>query len=304
MVLHHYQFGPLNLAIRAKPRDPNLLGLQAALRGYGAQEPFAEPPGMTLTLSYCGIPAEGLTHHNLISQRMYGSLVVGTYRLQEASVAVVYTDLLEKSYVLFVCSEDFTKVQLAHAEIPARHSPLFDYLGDLMTVAANSLGANIIHSALIEYRGQAVILPAPSGTGKTTHAMLWQDAGLAEIINGDRALCWQEGAQWYAHGIPWHGTSGTYINKTLPLLCAVVLEQAAHNEITRLDTMAGIAHMLPNIRGGTWSPRTQEKLWGFLDRILSTCPVYLLRCRPDLDAVHTLKRELDYLLDGRAKADS
>ena len=47
-----------------------------------------------------------------------------------------------------------------------------------------------LHAAVVELEGAGYAFSAPSGYGKTTHAMLWmkQFAGKAHIVNGDRLM--------------------------------------------------------------------------------------------------------------------
>ena len=52
----------------------------------------------------------------------------------------------------------------------------------------NNYNGVLFHSVAIEYRGKAYIFTAKSGTGKTTHIMLWKKClgDKVKIINGDR----------------------------------------------------------------------------------------------------------------------
>ena len=154
-----------------------------------------------------------------------------------------------------------------------------------------------MHSVLMEYMGQAILLAAPSGTGKSTHSDIWSDSGLAHIINGDRTLCKKIGDQWTAFGIPWCGSSNICENKGFPISAVIVLEQHDINEIVRLEPLDALVRLLPNIEDPFWIPELYSKMLDCIDGIISELPIYLLRCRPDIDAVMTLKREMDRLLD-------
>ena len=46
----------------------------------------------------------------------------------------------------------------------------------------------ILHCAYLEYQGKAMLFSAPSGTGKTTQAGLWEQYRGSHTVNGDKAL--------------------------------------------------------------------------------------------------------------------
>ena len=46
----------------------------------------------------------------------------------------------------------------------------------------------VLHCAYVEYRGEAILFSAPSETGKTTQAGLWEKYRGSRTVNGDRSL--------------------------------------------------------------------------------------------------------------------
>ncbi len=174
----------------------------------------------------------------------------------------------------------------------------FDRLADIFSYSVLSLGGIVFHGVVMEYQGRGVILSAPSGTGKTTHSNLWRELGLVTIINGDRALCRYVDGTWRVFGMPWCGSSGEFQNRDVPILAIVVLEQHNENILSRLSPLNALTHMLPNVFAPTWEPTLYNKMLDRLDEIIPAVPVFHLRCRPDLDAVMTLKPVLDSLLTG------
>ncbi len=85
-------------------------------------------------------------------------------------------------------------------------------------------------------------------------------------------------------------------------MAIVVLEQSETNSVRRLDPLDALTHLLPNILAPKWEPTLYNKALDRLDEIIPEIPIYLLRCRPDIDAMLTLKREMDRLLDQGGKA--
>ena len=60
--------------------------------------------------------------------------------------------------------------------------------------------AMILHSAYMCYEDTAVLFSAPSETGKSTQADLWEKYRGTWTVNGDRSLLIREKDGWYANG--------------------------------------------------------------------------------------------------------
>ena len=91
----------------------------------------------------------------------------------------------------------------------------------------------ILHCAYLEYQGKAMLFSAPSGTGKTTQAGLWEQYRGSRTVNGDKALLEYDGKTWTANGWPVCGTAEVCENKKLPIGCIVMLSQAKLNQARR-----------------------------------------------------------------------
>ena len=65
----------------------------------------------------------------------------------------------------------------------------------------------ILHCAYIKYCGAAILFSAPSETGKSTQAGLWEKYRGSETVNGDRALLRKIDGRWTACGWPVCGSS-------------------------------------------------------------------------------------------------
>lgn len=96
----------------------------------------------------------------------------------------------------------------------------------------------VYHGVAILWRGLAWIITAPSGTGKTTQLRLWQElfGDEMEVINGDKPVieCREDETVW-VYPSPWNGKESYSGTKSGRLAGIIVLEQADHNEIYRLN---------------------------------------------------------------------
>ena len=150
-------------------------------------------------------------------------------------------------------------------------------------------GKLLLHCAYVLYHGKAVLFTAPSGTGKTTQAMLWKKCCGSEIINGDRAAIGLENGVAMAYGLPISGMSTDCKNVTAPVAAIVSLSQAKHNRAARLSAKQTVRCLL----SGTYLPKEFSAdlplLFDLAMSIGERVPVFHLECLPDEDAVNTLK---------------
>ena len=118
------------------------------------------------------------------------------------------------------------RVLLARERIQGLHiDPVFTSLLALerRLIARDSL---ILHCAYRVYQGEAILFSAPSETGKTTQANLWEKYRGSRTVNGDRALLGKRNGRWTAQGWPVCGTSEVCHNEEFPIRAVVMLSQA------------------------------------------------------------------------------
>lgn len=147
----------------------------------------------------------------------------------------------------------------------------------------------ILHSSLIAWEGRGILFCAPSGTGKSTQAALWEQYMGSRTLNGDRAGIRCEHGIWKAWGLPFAGTSGIYRNESVPICAVVLLQQGRDNTIGPVRPPEAFKRMLPECSAQRWDAGFMDRLAGILTGLVSSVPVYQLECRPDLDAVRLLR---------------
>lgn len=154
-------------------------------------------------------------------------------------------------------------------------------------------GALQLHASVIEWRGQGILFTAPSGTGKSTQAQLWQDAEDARIINGDRGIMRRMDGTYRVYGSPYAGTSEIYVNQSAPVGAVVVLSQGQENRLERLRPAEAFRKLYRETTVAAWDAGFVERVTELLTDLIGAVPVYHLSCRPDTGAVEVLKAELE-----------
>ena len=199
----------------------------------------------------------------------------------------------EKVYLSYMISQQWNQIVLLADHTQSAGTLAFEYLGRMIPGLFLKHGILTFHGVLMEYKGQGFIISAPSGTGKTTHARLWRDYRNALIINGDRAVCFEKNGVWIGCGIPWSGTSGEQINRSVPLKALVVLERGSENEAHRIMDLEAFGALLPHLQYPRWEKEMAERAVSGLEQILHALPIIHLSCRPDPGSVEVLKDVLE-----------
>jgi len=152
--------------------------------------------------------------------------------------------------------------------------------------------ALMLHCSLVDAGGAGIAFTAPSQTGKSTQARLWQEHRGAEVLNGDRAVLRAEADGVWAYGSPWAGSSNLFLQRRVKLAAIVALAQAPVNRCVPLSQQA----MLPVFLMGTSLCMYDETLMDLgmdaLGDILGGTRQFLLECTPDERAVEALEAAL------------
>lgn len=151
--------------------------------------------------------------------------------------------------------------------------------------------ALVFHASYVADRGQAILFTAPSQTGKSTQAALWEAHRGAHILNGDKAAV-RLGEQPTVHGMPFCGTSGICENMSLPLQCIVVLSQAKENTVRRLGAGEALQQLSINVFSDQLIREEWQKTLMLLLDLVAAVPIYALSCTPDVRAVEALEHAM------------
>ena len=156
--------------------------------------------------------------------------------------------------------------------------------------------AMILHSASLEYNGNAILFSGPSGTGKTTQTDLWHRyKDNVTDINGDRTVLQLLEGKWYACGFPIYGSTVRCKQKAVPLRAIVYLKQGKNNEIRELAKREKIVFLYKELNVLSFDNDFVNRTFELLDGLVEGVTIIQLTCRIDQDAVEVLH---EYLYKG------
>jgi hypothetical protein len=82
------------------------------------------------------------------------------------------------------------------------------------------------------------------------------------------------------------------VNSKAPLKAIIMLEQAPENTMRKLSPEEAVQYVMPRCYLPFGIDELMERAIGNMDLILSGTPVYLLKCRPDAEAVELVHHTL------------
>lgn len=156
----------------------------------------------------------------------------------------------------------------------------------------NDFHQYILHSAYMIHNNRAILFTAPSGTGKSTQASLWEKYRGSRVINGDRALISKESNCYYANGWPICGSSEICYNEKYPLSCIVVLSQGKENTIKELSYKEAFKKLLSELTINYHNSLFVNEAMNFIEDLISNVRIYHLTCDISENAVKCLEEKL------------
>ena len=192
-------------------------------------------------------------------------------------------------------SENCAEVTLVGDRIAELHiDPMFTSLLALerRLVQKDSM---VLHCAYVEYQGEAILFSAPSETGKTTQANLWEKYRGSRTVNGDRSLLGKIDDRWTAQGWPVCGTSEVCNNEAVPIKAVVMLSQAKENRAERLSPGHAFPLLYSQITVNKWNTEDHIHTMDLIEAFLGSVPVLHLGCTISEEAVACLEDVLHTL---------
>lgn len=143
----------------------------------------------------------------------------------------------------------------------------------------------VFHGAVISYNGNGYIFTAPSGTGKTTHIMLWKKyIDGVDIVNGDKPIISVTQDSVTAYATPYAGKERFQNHSSTGVRALCLIKRGKQNKITRVkpgDYLSDIIRQmyLPE------DPVAVMNSLDLLDLMLKKLEVYVLECDISEEAV-------------------
>ena len=149
----------------------------------------------------------------------------------------------------------------------------------------------LIHSSAVVYNGKAYLFSAPSGTGKSTHASLWLKllGDKAYVINDDKPIIRLIDGKFYVYGTPWSGKHKKDVNTRAEISAICFINQAKEDTIR----VASVKEIFPLLLNQTvrFSEITEtDKLFGLIEKLLTSVKLFRLSCTPNLSAAELAVR--------------
>lgn len=137
----------------------------------------------------------------------------------------------------------------------------------------------VFHGAVLEYGGRGFLFTAPSGTGKTTHIMLWKKflGDKCEIVNGDKPIICVENSSAVAYATPYAGKERYQNHSSVKLSSICIIKRGKENRIEKVEAGQYISEIIPQIYMPS-DPAAAIKTLELLDEFLKSVDLYVLYC--------------------------
>lgn len=148
--------------------------------------------------------------------------------------------------------------------------------------------AFVLHSATFEVDGVGVAFAAHSGTGKSTHMLLWQKllGDRLTVVNGDKPIVRffdDEPDCPYAYGTPWNGKEKLGCNMRTPLKHICFIERAKENSVEKMDPKDAVNRILNQVYMPK-NPLALAKTIELINRLMNSCELWKINCNMDPEA--------------------
>ena len=145
--------------------------------------------------------------------------------------------------------------------------------------------AMFLHASLIEVGGVGVAFTALSGTGKSTHTLLWQRllGDKITIINGDKPIIRFIDDIHYGYGTPWNGKEGLGTNKKVPIKHICFIERSENNSCEKITAQTALKSIFSQIFVPNNVLATTKTL-ELLNTLLEKCTIWKIKCNTDIEA--------------------
>jgi len=151
----------------------------------------------------------------------------------------------------------------------------------------------LMHGVIIDITGTGVAFLAKSGTGKTTHTMLWKNliGDKMTIVNGDKPIIRIIDGKVFAYGTPWAGKENIHSNMKTELKNICFIERSEENKCILTNSNEIFERLFPQIY--RMSDKTgMIKTLDMIDTVMKKCRFYTIMCNMNPDAAEVAYSEI------------
>ncbi|MEE4271904.1 MAG: hypothetical protein V2I67_09525 [Thermoanaerobaculales bacterium] len=134
----------------------------------------------------------------------------------------------------------------------------------------------ILHAAGICRGGLGVLFSGVSGAGKSTLSGLLEGLDDTVHLSDDRVVARKVRDGIRVYGTPWPGEAMVAADESAPLGAVVLLRQAAHHELTRLEPVEALKRLLPMASILWYDSVRADAALGWCDELLRSVRAYEL----------------------------
>ncbi len=145
--------------------------------------------------------------------------------------------------------------------------------------------AMVMHGTLIDADGAGVLFTALSGTGKTTHMMLWQKllGDRMTVVNGDKPILRFLPDGVFGYGTPWNGKEKLGCNMRTSMKHICFIERSETNFVEPLAKSDAISRIMQQAYMPK-DPASVAATFSLVDRLMDTCDLWIIHCNMDIEA--------------------
>lgn len=150
-----------------------------------------------------------------------------------------------------------------------------------------------IHASVVSLDHKGFLFMGKSGTGKSTHAMLWQEAFPGcELLNDDNPTLRLEEEGVRVYGTPWSGKTPCYKNRSCLVQGMVRLRQAKENRFEQQTGIGAFIHLLPGCSVIRKDEEQYDALCTTLIEMIGKVKMGVLACLPTHEAARVCRAAL------------
>lgn len=145
--------------------------------------------------------------------------------------------------------------------------------------------AMLLHASAIAFKEKGIAFLAPSGIGKTTHTLLWDQllGNDMHIINGDKPIIRFHENVPYIYGTPWAGKENLQFNERVVLTDLCFIERDLINEVLLIDISDAIPLFMKQVLRSKNS-NDMYKTLELSEQLLKNCNLWKIKCTKDIQA--------------------